>query len=178
MSSFNSQIPEALEHYNRASRLRRQDDFDGAVAELDSCLCASPIPPLEMLAWFNLGEVIFLNFDFGNRPSNTVPDEEYYWSLRAAEAIRKSIEVYEKTLSKPIWENDNIAIRCHEPYQRARMLSQFFSSYGPYVKNRDGEFKFRPHVVFYNVKLQPLRCLTEYEDRMRTVARQEFGKQR
>lgn len=168
---MNNQPDVALEHYNGAARARGGEDFDGAVAELDACLCANPHPLLEVLAWYNLGEIIFLNFDFGNRHSSSISDEEYYWRCRAEECIQRSIKTYDRCLKMPISANERIVSDCHAAYEKAKALRKFFSSYGP-VAYRYGEYQMRSDIVLRSISLPPIRCLADWEGRRKAAARQ------
>src|SRR6266404_1357507 len=158
-----------LEHYNRASRARRRDDFNLAVAELDLCLGSSPHPLLEALAWFSLGEIIFLNFDFRNRLSYSVSDEEYYWSIRAGEAMLRSIVAIERCSAEGVQGNEAMVRDCHNAYEKAQALNEFFASYDPYIV-KNGKREYRPDVVFRDLRLTPLRCLAEFESKARRDA--------
>lgn len=159
----------ALDHYNRAARARRVDNFIGAVGEFDACLCSSPHALLEALAWFNLAEIIYLNFDFANRPANTISDEEYYWGLRAAEANLRAIEALEHASEAGVTASEEIVRDAQTAYGKAESLGHFFANYDLFVV-RDGQREYRPDTVFRSLRLSPLRCLADWEENARQEA--------
>ena len=159
----------ALDHYNRSARARRADDFDVAIAELDACLCSHPHPLLEALAWFNLGEIVFLNFDFANRHSSTLSDDEYYWSIRAGEANLRAIEAMGRCSQTGVSGSEAMVRDAQKAYEKAQTLDRFFASYDPYIV-RNGRREYRPDIVFRNVTMSPLRCLAEFEENARKMA--------
>lgn len=169
---MNKQQQIALDHYNRSARARRVNNFTGAVSEMDACLCCHPHPLLEALAWFNLAEIIYLNFDFANRPADTVSDEEYYWSLRATEANLRAIEALEKCSQTGATASEEMIRDAHKAYEKAEALGYFFASYDLFIV-RDGKREYRPDFVFRNLRLSPLRCLTDWEENAR---RDSIGK--
>ena len=159
----------ALDHYNRAARARRADHFIDAVGELDACLCCHPHPLLGALAWFNLAEIIYLNFDFVNRPANTISDEEYYWALRAFEASLRAIESLEGCAQRGITASEEMVRDGKKAYERAEALGHFFANYDLFVV-RNGKREYRPDTVFRNLHLSPLRCLSDWEGSARLDA--------
>lgn len=152
---MSERVAKAIEHYNRSSRARRIDDFETAVHELDACLCLEPPPDLQMLAWFNLGEIIFLNFGFMNKDGKALSDDEYAWSLRSATAVEQALEVYERAAR----EIDRLpgVQSCRNVLERAEALRKFFAMYGHYVM-RDGNMVYRAANAFSRARLLSLRC--------------------
>jgi hypothetical protein len=165
---LNKQQQIALDHYNRSAHARRVDDFTGAVTELDACLCCNPHPLLAALAWLNLAEIIYYNFDFASRAANTLSDEEFYWSLRATEANLRAIEALEECSQSGVTASEEMVRDAQRAYEKAAALGQFFESYDQFIV-RNGKREYRPFIVMRDIRLSPLRCLADWDE----VARRE-----
>lgn len=161
------EMTSALDYYNRGTLARQNDDFAGTIAGFDACLTASPHPLLESLAWYNLSEVISLNFDFKNRSPRSISDVEYSWSLRAQEGLSRAIAGYNRALRLPMEGDPRIVQILTEDgeyaFRAAHQLKKFFSAYNSTAQNSG---KKERH-------LTPLKCFAAYDARRQITARGE-----
>lgn len=159
------EMTSALDCYNLGTLARQNGDFAGTIAGFDACLNASPHPRLESLAWYNLSEVIFLNFDFKNRSPRSISDVEYSWSLRAEEGLSRAITGYNRALRLPMEGEPRIVQILTEDsegaFHAAHQLKKFFSVYNSTAQNC-GKKEFH---------LTPVKCFAAYDARRRITAR-------
>ena len=160
----------ALQHYNRGNELLDSDRLDLAIAEYDACLCASPSPYVEMLAWFQLCTGISRKFDWANRDPDLFSYEDIAWGTRAGSCVARTIKIYEQTVVNATPTNEgeaDLAKMCVRAHDLARHQSRYFIGMGL--------SKMVANKAAYDqalMALPPLECLAR-EEKARSVEQQQ-----
>lgn len=164
--------PAAIEHFNRASDARENQNHDLAISEYDACLDTGPDAVMTFLSLCYLWESIFSKFDFFNREGASLSDYEAAWTLRAQGCLNKAIEIYEQNYSSFTVGNNEQMFKDY--YLGTKDRSKDWFSYGGMKYDAYGEEQLRDFDAVQQAKLPTLNGLESVLNRKEEKKSSDF----
>ncbi|MGA2269828.1 MAG: hypothetical protein ABSH44_15270 [Bryobacteraceae bacterium] len=142
----------ALSAYDHYERAMDSNNLDISIRELDACLCLNPEPLLAIGAYYNLSAAVWEKFQFNERKSDTVEDDEIRWARGCNLCLRRALKIYDDLPRVEQLEAD--VIKLHQAIKESIGVT---AHYGAYIY-KFGRMQFRAvH------GLPDLRCLREID---------------